>query len=106
MNDSLYIAWKYICSEKTRTATLVTCVTLIIFLPVHGTVVVNIPHFTFKKRELEIFQIPSTGRFQFFFPVFLNQVFPPNTLAQSPPCLGAKTSCLMTSAEKALRTPW
>ncbi|MHC4361582.1 MAG: ABC transporter permease [Planctomycetota bacterium] len=34
MNDSLYIAWKYICSKKVRTATLVACVTLILFLPV------------------------------------------------------------------------
>jgi putative ABC transport system permease protein len=34
MNDSLYIAWKYICSKKIRTATLVACVTLILFLPV------------------------------------------------------------------------
>ncbi len=34
MNDSLYIAWKYICSNKIRTATLVACVTLILFLPI------------------------------------------------------------------------
>ncbi len=34
MNDNLYIAWKYICSNKIRTATLVACITLILFLPV------------------------------------------------------------------------
>jgi putative ABC transport system permease protein len=34
MNDSLYIAWKYISFNKIRTATLVACITLILFLPV------------------------------------------------------------------------
>ena len=34
MNDSLYIAWKYICFNKIRTITLVACITLILFLPV------------------------------------------------------------------------
>ncbi len=34
MNDSLYIAWKYICFNKIRTMTLVACITLILFLPV------------------------------------------------------------------------
>jgi putative ABC transport system permease protein len=34
MLDSLYIAWKYISFNKIRTATLVTCITLISFLPI------------------------------------------------------------------------
>ncbi len=34
MNDSFYIAWKYICFNKIRTMTLVACITLILFLPV------------------------------------------------------------------------
>jgi putative ABC transport system permease protein len=34
MRDSLYIAFKYISFNKIRTATLVACVTLIVFLPV------------------------------------------------------------------------
>lgn len=34
MNDSLYIAWKYICFNKIRTITLIACITLILFLPV------------------------------------------------------------------------
>ncbi len=33
MIDSLYIAWKYISYNRIKTATLVTCVTLISFLP-------------------------------------------------------------------------
>jgi len=33
MLDSLYIAWKYISYNKTKTAVLVACVTLIAFLP-------------------------------------------------------------------------
>ncbi len=31
--DSLYIAWKYICFHKTRSATLVACISLVTFLP-------------------------------------------------------------------------
>ncbi|MDB4442272.1 hypothetical protein N9219_02510 [bacterium] len=34
MIDSLYIAWKYICFNRVKTATLVACITLISFLPV------------------------------------------------------------------------
>lgn len=34
MNDSLYIAWKYISFYRIITATLVACITLILFLPV------------------------------------------------------------------------
>ena len=33
MIDSLYIAWRYLGFNKARTLTLVTCVTLIAFLP-------------------------------------------------------------------------
>ncbi len=33
MKDSLYIAWKYVCFNKVKTATLVGCITLIAFLP-------------------------------------------------------------------------
>jgi putative ABC transport system permease protein len=33
MRDSLYIAWKYVCFNKVKTATLVACITLIAFLP-------------------------------------------------------------------------
>jgi putative ABC transport system permease protein len=31
--DSLYIAWKYVCFNKIKTATLIACITLIAFLP-------------------------------------------------------------------------
>ena len=34
MIDSLYIAWRYLCYNKIKTATLITCITLISFLPV------------------------------------------------------------------------
>ncbi len=34
MFDSLFIAWKYICFNKTKTFTLIACVTLISFLPI------------------------------------------------------------------------
>ena len=33
MMDSFYIAWRYLGFNKARTLTLVTCVTLIAFLP-------------------------------------------------------------------------
>ncbi len=33
MIDSFYIAWKYVCFNKARTATLVACVSLIAILP-------------------------------------------------------------------------
>ncbi len=33
MIDSLYLAWKYICFNKIKTATLIACITLIVFLP-------------------------------------------------------------------------
>jgi putative ABC transport system permease protein len=31
--DSLYIAWRYVCFNKIKTATLIACITLIAFLP-------------------------------------------------------------------------
>jgi len=34
MIDSFYIAWKYLCYNKIKTVTLITCITLISFLPV------------------------------------------------------------------------
>ena len=34
MFDSLYIAWRYICHNKIKTATLIACISLISFLPV------------------------------------------------------------------------
>ncbi len=33
MTQSLYIAWKYVCFNKFKTATLIACITLIAFLP-------------------------------------------------------------------------
>ncbi len=33
MYDSLYVAWRYVSFNKVKTATLVTCITLIAFLP-------------------------------------------------------------------------
>ena len=34
MNDSFYIAYKYISHNKVKTITLVACITIILFLPV------------------------------------------------------------------------
>jgi putative ABC transport system permease protein len=34
MKDSLYIAWKYIAYNKAKTATLIACITIILFLPI------------------------------------------------------------------------
>ena len=34
MNDSLYVAWRYVSYNRARTATIVGCITLIAFLPV------------------------------------------------------------------------
>ena len=34
MTDSLYIAWKYIKFNKVKSATLVGCITLLVFLPI------------------------------------------------------------------------
>ena len=41
MTDSLYIAWKYLSYQKTKTALLVISITLIIFLPAGLNVLVN-----------------------------------------------------------------
>lgn len=41
MIDSLYIAWKYICYNRVKTATLIACVALISFLPVSLQILLN-----------------------------------------------------------------
>jgi putative ABC transport system permease protein len=41
MIDSLYIAWKYIRFNKVKTATLVACITLIMFLPISLELLLN-----------------------------------------------------------------
>ena len=41
MRDSLYVAWRYVCFNKAKTAILVACITLIAFLPVSLQLLLN-----------------------------------------------------------------
>ena len=53
VNDSLYIAWKYVTYNKLKTIILVTCITLIAFLPLSLQILLDESELQLRTRAIE-----------------------------------------------------